>query len=558
MDENKLITVEALLKLPQFKYSVVIAGKRGLRNNVAWSHVMEVTNCREYINGNDFILTTGAGWKEIGDVHFYVKQLIEAGAAALCIQLGSKFNFFSSIKDIPKAIIEVADQGSLPVIAFPENHECRYIDLIRDIHALIINADYKLYLEQEVFINELNAITIKPHEVEDLFYFLHKKLDVKLAYIPVRGKSIFIPNVEKHEQKSIRDEIDDFFSNSNPAKKSYGLHNAYYRIKAYNHDLAYLAVYSPKRELGKLDSLFLEKFTSILNQDMQVNFLIREKERQVKENWVSKWISGRLKFNEIMQYVQEAEPHIQPTGCVACLINFSNKPISQIQKTDSLFKGISIIRSFLEQQGFYLFWAITDHRLSFALTDTQDSKTWRARLNNALANIDIMLSSDRFEEETRNYTISIGKRYQALDQLKLSFLNAQEALNLRYKLDDMNCIYYDDLHIYRIILLIEHHSNLEEYVAEYLGPIIKYKKTDSNLLSTLSALRDCKYHKKETAEHLLIARQSLYQRIDTIKELLGSDMLDTPEKRLCIEIALYGLEYLRHKRLGITENSFEE
>jgi PucR family transcriptional regulator, purine catabolism regulatory protein len=160
MTGKSILTVEEILKLPQFKYAAVIAGRNGLSNKVVWSHVMEVTNCRDYINGNDFILTTGAGWKDIEDVHLYFKQLIEAKAAALCVQLGTKFNFFDTSNDIPVEIIKEAEQNNFPIIVFPKNHECRYIDLIRDIHALIINSDYKLYLEQESFINELNEITI--------------------------------------------------------------------------------------------------------------------------------------------------------------------------------------------------------------------------------------------------------------------------------------------------------------------------------------------------------------------------------------------------------------
>lgn len=553
MNEKSILTVEEILKLPQFKYATVIGGKDGLSNKVVWSHVMEVTNCRDYINGNDFILTTGAGWKDIEDFHLYFKQLIEAKAAALCIQLGAKFNFFDTIDDIPEAIIKEAAQNKFPIIVFPKNHECRYIDLIRDIHALIINSDYKLYLEQESFINEINEITIKPHDLENLLHYVYYKLAVSIAYIPIRGRAVFIPNLDKEEKELLQKKVSELFSGTNPAKCLLSSNSAYYRIMAYNHDLAYLVVTSPKRELKKSDLLILEKFSIILTQDLLANFLLKEKERQAKENWVARWFSGRLKQYKVLQHLQETEPHVRPTGCIAFLVSHSMEYMSQIQKSDTLFKAIAIIRSFLEQQGFYLFWAISNQRLLFALIDIQDGNTWKIRIKKALHNIEIMLSADSFDEQARNLSFAVGKRYVELDQLSQSLENAKEALYMRNIINNGKTFFYDELHVYRILMLLEKYSSIEDYVEEYLGPLLKYKKQESNLVDTLTALRDCQYHKKEAAEQLLIARQSLYQRIETIKQLIGNEIFDHAEIRICVEIALYGLEYINNKKASKIE-----
>ncbi|MBM4235815.1 MAG: hypothetical protein FJ152_05020 [Firmicutes bacterium] len=548
MADHNFLTVEKLLSLPQFKHAAVLTGKNGLNNQVVWSHVMEVTNCRDYINGNDFILTTGAGWKDIESAHFYIKQLIEAKAAALCIQLGTKFNFFDCTDDIPKEIIKEAEQNNLPLIVFPKDHECRYIDLIRDIHALIINSDYKVHLEQEVIINEINEISIRPHDLEDLFHHVHQKLNVNIAYIPIKGRAIFIPYIEKHEKDALQNKAGELFSDPLSARCLVNSTSAYYRIMAYNHDLAYLIVISPTGELSKSSLLILEKFSMILTQDLMANYLINEKERQVKENWVARWFSGRLKHFEIIQHLQESEPHLQPTGCVIFLVSHSSEYMNQIQKSDTLYKVVAIIRSFLEEQGFYLYWIISHQQLLLALVDIRDGKTWKTRIKRALHNIEIMLSADSFDDQTRSLSFAIGKRYAEIDHIDQSLTDAKEALYMGNIVSIGRTIFYDEMHVYRILVLLEKHSSIEEYVAEYLGPILKYKKQDSSLIDTLIALRDCQYNKKEAAEHLSLARQSLYQRIETIKHLLGDDLFDSADKRICIEIALFGLEYINNKK----------
>jgi purine catabolism regulator len=95
-----------------------------------------------------------------------------------------------------------------------------------------------------------------------------------------------------------------------------------------------------------------------------------------------------------------------------------------------------------------------------------------------------------------------------------------------------------------MILLLENSDSTESFIYDYLGPLLSDDNPDKSLLKTIIALRDCQYNKKDAAEKLLIARQTLYQRIKTIEGLLGEDFMTSPEKRICTEMALYGLSYM--------------
>ncbi|WP_434749115.1 helix-turn-helix domain-containing protein [Paenibacillus amylolyticus] len=91
---------------------------------------------------------------------------------------------------------------------------------------------------------------------------------------------------------------------------------------------------------------------------------------------------------------------------------------------------------------------------------------------------------------------------------------------------------------------MKQNGNLNDFIAEYLGPLIRYdSEKGRQLLLTLKQYLTLCCSKQETASALFIVRQTLYHRLDKIEGLLGKDCL-LPEKRVAIELALYAYEYM--------------
>ena len=61
MSDNFDLSVNDILKFPHFEHATVVAGHNGLGKVVKWVHVLELTQSKEYVNGHELILTTGAG-----------------------------------------------------------------------------------------------------------------------------------------------------------------------------------------------------------------------------------------------------------------------------------------------------------------------------------------------------------------------------------------------------------------------------------------------------------------------------------------------------------------
>ncbi|MBW6481341.1 MAG: PucR family transcriptional regulator ligand-binding domain-containing protein, partial [Bacteroidales bacterium] len=517
MEVNKNITVEEVLKSPRFQYATVVAGHGGLCKTVSWAHILEITECKDYVNGNELILTTGAGWRNKEDLLILIKNLISRNVSALCVQLGLKFNNYRKIEDLPQEVIDEANQANFPLILFPEEHDCRYVDLIRNLHSTIINKDHKTFLEQENFLQELHLLLANPHDTDDILYFIHKKLKLCVAYIPLKGRALFVPKISKSEQKVINDSVNMMSPDSTCSMQKDNLQLAYRKVIAYKKALGFLVFFSNDYALNNFDYMVLEKCSFTLAQMFIGNLIVEEKERQHREQWVSKWLSGRLNKHEIEQYLKETDPHIKPAGCVACLVSYSSASLDKNYANDSILSFTGIARSIFEQHGFSLFWQERNLSVAYLLVNTQDLKTWKIRLQKALSLISELFISGDFYKPDKNLSFNVGKMFSDLSNAKSIIEAAKETMYLKDKLGLSNIFFYDDLHVYRLILLLEKQSCLEEFVMDYLGPIIgKDGKPDKNLQRTLIALRNCQYNKKEAAESLFIARQSLYQRIKVL------------------------------------------
>ncbi|OPL13076.1 MAG: hypothetical protein AVO34_06465 [Firmicutes bacterium ML8_F2] len=542
------LTVKEILDSPLFKPAIVVSGKAGLNKTVDWVHIIDTTYSRNYVNGYEMILTTGAGWKEKNDPLIFLDQLIEKKVTALCIQLGLNFNNFRSIDDIPSTMIEKSEANNFPLIAFPENYDCRFVDIVHNLHTMIINQSYKHYLEQENFLQNLYKILLNPHEIKDILYFLHRYLDVNVAYFPAQKKPFFAPHVSSLDQKLAIEAFNKMRSKSVYSMQKDSMSLAYREVKICKQDMACLLIFSNQRQLNTFEYLILDKCTIGLAQEYFSNIYIQERERQSRERWVGNWLKGQLNAQEILQKLQELDPFIQPSGCVICLVNFSvSKPRPKIHE-EHMLKVISIMRSFLEKQGFYLLSKIEQQSIIFILLDKLDDLSWKTRLTNSLGQLDKILSFKSYQNFTGDISFSVGKMYTGLDQLQLSLENAKETLYVQQKTKNSTMLFFDELHIYRIIVSLEKVGALENFVSDYLKPVLKDRnEPDNRLIKTLIALRDSHYNKNKSAKYLSISRQSLYERVDVLEGLLGKDFTSSTQKRICLETALYGLEYLNSK-----------
>ncbi|HEX8981259.1 MAG TPA: helix-turn-helix domain-containing protein [Ktedonobacterales bacterium] len=100
-----------------------------------------------------------------------------------------------------------------------------------------------------------------------------------------------------------------------------------------------------------------------------------------------------------------------------------------------------------------------------------------------------------------------------------------------------------DLGVYRLLLTLREHGELEPFTRRALEPLTRDQRHGDMLIDTLEAFFACNGNSTKAAERLHLHRNSLLYRLNQARELLGQD-LDDPEARLTLQLAIKGRRVL--------------
>lgn len=138
------ITVRQALELPPLRRGLpeVVAAPDGLDRPIRWVHTGEVPNIASLLRGAELLLTTGlAIGPRPADQRRFVAQLADRGIAALVVELGQRFDV------LPSAMVEAARTRDLPLIQL--HREVPFVAVTEAIHTEIVNGHYALLRQGE-------------------------------------------------------------------------------------------------------------------------------------------------------------------------------------------------------------------------------------------------------------------------------------------------------------------------------------------------------------------------------------------------------------------------
>ncbi|CAM5538987.1 PucR family transcriptional regulator OS=Streptomyces alboniger OX=132473 GN=CP975_07375 PE=4 SV=1 [Streptomyces alboniger] len=138
------ITVRRALELPGLRGGLpeVVAGAERLQRTVRWVHAGEVPNIASLLKGGELLLTTGLGLgTRPADQRAFVRRLAERGIAALVVELGPRFT------RLPAAIVDTARAAGLPLVQL--HREVPFVTVTEEVHTEIVNGHYALLQQAE-------------------------------------------------------------------------------------------------------------------------------------------------------------------------------------------------------------------------------------------------------------------------------------------------------------------------------------------------------------------------------------------------------------------------
>ncbi|MFJ4684048.1 PucR family transcriptional regulator [Streptomyces sp. NPDC088789] len=138
------ITVQRALELPGLRSGLpeVLAGADRLQRTVRWVHAGEVPHIASLLKGGELLLTTGYGLgTRPAEQRTFVRTLAERGIAALVVELGPRFT------RLPAALVETARTAGLPLVQL--HREVPFVTVTEEIHTEIVNGHFALLQRAE-------------------------------------------------------------------------------------------------------------------------------------------------------------------------------------------------------------------------------------------------------------------------------------------------------------------------------------------------------------------------------------------------------------------------
>ncbi|MFI2201013.1 PucR family transcriptional regulator [Streptomyces sp. NPDC020192] len=138
------ITVQRALELPGLRSGLpeILAGADRLGRTVRWVHAGEVPNIASLLKGGELLLTTGYGLgTRPAEQRVFVRTLAERGIAALVVELGPRFT------RLPAALVDTARAAGLPLVQL--HREVPFVTVTEEIHTEIVNGHYALLQRAE-------------------------------------------------------------------------------------------------------------------------------------------------------------------------------------------------------------------------------------------------------------------------------------------------------------------------------------------------------------------------------------------------------------------------
>ena len=535
------LTIRGALDREVFQGAKVVAGNNRLDKQVKWTHILETNDFESLINGGELILTTGAGLQfDSPNGLMNMKKLIQRNAAGICIEFGTHIN------QVFPEVLKLADDHGFPVIVFEE--VVKFVDITQDLHTLLINQQYQMLSELNILSVKFIEQSLLPNGILKILQLLHSYFKREALFMTEDAKPYYYPQEAKQTNEILQNMIIDIEGRKELQKF----------LSVNNETFALFPVKSPGQVWGYLclqakDSLSDDFFFSVMDRaalaisQIQLrNKTIEERKQNIEDQLVWNLLQGKNCESEDVQAILPAPAKNLYYRVFLIQTNMHDRRLGEEDWEELKLQRTMLIRSLFKRQGFFPAISVKKNEIAVVcffiskdeLIKQTDRFTQIAQLIRELKESNVFTGS--------NCDLGISKVYQELSCLAKSYQEARDVLVLK-EVFVSQTYFYENIGVYRLLLTLRANNQLESYVTDYLGFLLEYDKTtESDLFTTLEIYLECGGSKKEAADRLFIVRQTLYYRLEKIKQLLGSGFME-PTNRLAIETAIKA-----HRLLQIT------
>ncbi|MDE2777414.1 MAG: helix-turn-helix domain-containing protein [Chloroflexota bacterium] len=290
----------------------------------------------------------------------------------------------------------------------------------------------------------------------------------------------------------------------------------------------YLSIIGRESDLDEIDQLVCEHGAAACALEMAKQKAVNETEKRLRGTFLDRLLLGDVSQQEAIRQGERFNHDMTQTH-VAFVLSWRGDSQPSLRRLETIVNEIIAI-----QQTPALVWmrAREGEVVVFHATDFENP-------------IDASLAlSDAFSQEiNRQYplnhiAIGLGQVARDVNVWRSSYRDAVQAKELAERLQTDIPLFIGDLGVYQLILSLSDRDKLADFCDVTLGTLSEYdSRQKADLLKTLEAFFNCHGNLSQTAESLIIHRNTLLYRMNRINEIAGID-LNRPETRLALHLAL--------------------
>jgi purine catabolism regulator len=290
----------------------------------------------------------------------------------------------------------------------------------------------------------------------------------------------------------------------------------------------YLSIVGRDNELDDVDALVAEHGAAACALEMAKAKAISDTEKRLRGTFLDRLLIGDVSHQEAIRQGERFE-HDMTESHIAIVLSWRDDKTPSTRRLETL-----VNLAIKNQRARALVWQREreEEVLVFHATDPENPIDQSMKLAEAFT------AEIKRQYPQNKVAIGLGQTARDISAWRNSYRDAVQALELAVRLQTDTPLYIGDLGVYQLILSLSDREKLLNFTKKTLGPLLEYDmRQHADLVKTLEAFFACHGNLSQTAEMLIVHRNTLLYRMNRINEIAEID-LNRPETRLALHLAL--------------------
>jgi len=545
-DANQSITVEDVRKQALPLGTRVVAGDGLLSRTVTWATVFypETRTAAKTLQRGEMVLVPAPeseNSRVTNDVDIVRWASDMQGSAVVLTENAS-----------PTLIAE-ANASGIPVMILPSGSRIRMVE--KSIVSLLVDRKGQLERRGTQIYRQLTQISSRNEGMSELINAMARLTnkaivvqDKRLRILESAVQPQFIGNwddvetflknvynlpVDMQDRQRVADIDNPVVLQSLPTP---GMARFVSPVITKNIGRGYLSIIGRDTELDDIDLLVAEHGAAACALEMAKAKAISDTEKRLRGTFLDRLLIGDVSQQEAIRQGERFDHDMTQTH-LAIVLSWVGEKAPSNRRLETLVNG-----AVASQHAKALIWQREreNELLVFHATDPKDPVDTSMKLAKACA-----LEVQRQYPSAR-VAIGLGQAAKDISAWRNSYRDAVQALELATRLQSDTPLYIGDLGVYQLILSLSDREKLMSFCERILGTLEDYDhRQNADLIKTLEAFFACHGNLSQTAEMLIVHRNTLLYRMNRINEIAQID-LNRPEIRLALHLALTIRRLLAH------------